>query len=351
MLYLAGGRYISTDNAYVGAQKVLITPDIAGKISRYRGARRPACRRRRRAVRDRSRAVPPRAWRRRKARLAMVRDRLRQPEDQSQIARPARRAGAQQRRAQAARRRPQDDAVRQPHAARRPTSTPPPPALVAAQNQLTQLTQQEARHPQPAARQPRPADRAISALPAGQGGARPGAARPRPHGPARADRRHRDAGRQHPARPLRHGRHAGVQRHRRRRAVGRRQSEGDRHHLSARRAEGDDHGRHVPGPHLPRHRARRSAPAPARSSRSCRRRTRAATGSRSCSACRVRIAFDAGQDVTPAARRHERQRRHRQRPQALARHAVRLLERQPVKRRRAVSTAQVASAGCAAARW
>lgn len=30
--YLTGGRYISTDNAYVGAQKVLITPDIAGKI-------------------------------------------------------------------------------------------------------------------------------------------------------------------------------------------------------------------------------------------------------------------------------------------------------------------------------
>jgi membrane fusion protein, multidrug efflux system len=30
--YLMGGRYISTDNAYVGAQKVLITPDISGKI-------------------------------------------------------------------------------------------------------------------------------------------------------------------------------------------------------------------------------------------------------------------------------------------------------------------------------
>ncbi|HEY2137411.1 MAG TPA: HlyD family secretion protein [Xanthobacteraceae bacterium] len=30
--YLAGGRYVSTDNAYVGAQKVLITPDISGKI-------------------------------------------------------------------------------------------------------------------------------------------------------------------------------------------------------------------------------------------------------------------------------------------------------------------------------
>lgn len=32
--YLAGGRYISTDNAYVGAQKVLITPDVSGKIER-----------------------------------------------------------------------------------------------------------------------------------------------------------------------------------------------------------------------------------------------------------------------------------------------------------------------------
>ncbi|MGE3149359.1 MAG: HlyD family secretion protein, partial [Pseudorhodoplanes sp.] len=32
-LYLAGGRYISTDNAYIGAQKVLITPDISGKIA------------------------------------------------------------------------------------------------------------------------------------------------------------------------------------------------------------------------------------------------------------------------------------------------------------------------------
>ena len=35
-VYLAGGRYISTDNAYVGAPKVLITPDISGKISRIR---------------------------------------------------------------------------------------------------------------------------------------------------------------------------------------------------------------------------------------------------------------------------------------------------------------------------
>ena len=32
VLYLSGGRYVSTDNAYVGAQKVLITPDISGKV-------------------------------------------------------------------------------------------------------------------------------------------------------------------------------------------------------------------------------------------------------------------------------------------------------------------------------
>jgi membrane fusion protein, multidrug efflux system len=30
--YLNGGRYMTTDDAYVGAQKVLITPDVSGKI-------------------------------------------------------------------------------------------------------------------------------------------------------------------------------------------------------------------------------------------------------------------------------------------------------------------------------
>jgi membrane fusion protein (multidrug efflux system) len=32
IFYLMGGRYVSTDNAYVGAQKVLITPEISGKV-------------------------------------------------------------------------------------------------------------------------------------------------------------------------------------------------------------------------------------------------------------------------------------------------------------------------------
>jgi membrane fusion protein (multidrug efflux system) len=32
--YLSGGRYVTTDDAYVGAQKVLITPDISGKVEK-----------------------------------------------------------------------------------------------------------------------------------------------------------------------------------------------------------------------------------------------------------------------------------------------------------------------------
>jgi len=31
--YLSGGRYVTTDDAYVGAQKVLITPEISGKVA------------------------------------------------------------------------------------------------------------------------------------------------------------------------------------------------------------------------------------------------------------------------------------------------------------------------------
>jgi membrane fusion protein (multidrug efflux system) len=34
VFYLNGGRYVGTDDTYVGAQKVLITPDISGKIDK-----------------------------------------------------------------------------------------------------------------------------------------------------------------------------------------------------------------------------------------------------------------------------------------------------------------------------
>ncbi|MGE3067014.1 MAG: HlyD family secretion protein [Hyphomicrobiaceae bacterium] len=32
--YMISGRYVSTDNAYIGAEKVLITPDVSGKVVR-----------------------------------------------------------------------------------------------------------------------------------------------------------------------------------------------------------------------------------------------------------------------------------------------------------------------------
>jgi membrane fusion protein (multidrug efflux system) len=34
VLYVNGGRYVGTDDAYVGAQKVLVTPEISGKIDK-----------------------------------------------------------------------------------------------------------------------------------------------------------------------------------------------------------------------------------------------------------------------------------------------------------------------------
>lgn len=34
VFYLHGGRYVTTDDAYVGAQKVLITPEVSGKIDK-----------------------------------------------------------------------------------------------------------------------------------------------------------------------------------------------------------------------------------------------------------------------------------------------------------------------------
>jgi membrane fusion protein (multidrug efflux system) len=32
--YFSGGRYISTDNSYIGQQKVMITPDVSGRVTR-----------------------------------------------------------------------------------------------------------------------------------------------------------------------------------------------------------------------------------------------------------------------------------------------------------------------------
>jgi len=61
-----------------------------------------------------------------------------------------------------------------------------------------------------------------------------------------ADERHRHAGRQHPARPLRRRRHAGVLDHRHLQTLGRCQSEGIRLHLCRRRSAGYDRRRCIP---------------------------------------------------------------------------------------------------------
>ena len=71
--YLYGGRYIITDNAYVGAQKVLITPDISGKIVAHHRAAKASTSLPATAVRDRPGAVSAGAARRRRAKLAAVR--------------------------------------------------------------------------------------------------------------------------------------------------------------------------------------------------------------------------------------------------------------------------------------
>ena len=112
--YLAGGRYISTDNAYVGAQKMLITPDISGKIAQVTVREGERVERRRRAVRDRSRAVPHRVMQA-EARLASVRTDFANLKSNLASIDAAHRAGARDRRPQAARRRPQEHAAHQPH--------------------------------------------------------------------------------------------------------------------------------------------------------------------------------------------------------------------------------------------
>ena len=67
----------------------------------------------------------------------------------------------------------------------------------------------------------------------------------------------------------------------------------------------------IPAATFNAHVAIASAPAPARSSRCCRRRTPPATGSRWCSACRCACIIDDPDPAPPAARRHERRRRGR----------------------------------------
>ena len=119
--------------------------------------------------------------------------------------------------------------------------------------------------------------------------------------------RHGDAGGQHPARPLRRGRHPGAERDRRPGAVGRRQSEGNRHHLSAYRTEGDDRCRHAS--RIAPSRAPSCAVSPGTGAQFSILPPQNATGNwvKVVQRVPVRIAFDKSED-TKLLRRHERQR-------------------------------------------
>ena len=105
--YLNGGRYVTTDDAYVGAQKVLITPDISGKIEKVVVKEGQQVKRRRRTVRDRSGAVPPRGGAGQAPRSTQAKTDLRQSRRQRQDLRPDARPRAAGHRAEAARRRAQ----------------------------------------------------------------------------------------------------------------------------------------------------------------------------------------------------------------------------------------------------
>ena len=284
VFYLKGGRYVTTDDAYVGAQKVLITPDISGKIDKvvvHEGQRVKQG--------DVLFEIDPVPFRLAVQQAKATLDQAKTTYDNlvANIKIYDQMVDLMQ----------QGVDLKQRDVDRKSTlvksnfgsqldldnsST----ALVTARAQLALRPAADVQREDPAARQSRSAARAVSALRAGQGRARPGRAQPRSHRDARADRRHRHPGRPDPARPLRRGRHAGVQRHRHRQALGRRQSEGIRTSPMSRSGNRSTSTSMRSRTMSSRAPSVRSAPAPARNSRSCRRRTPPATSSRWCSACR-----------------------------------------------------------------
>ena len=282
-LYLMGGRYVSTDNAYIGAQKVLITPEVSGKVVRIAVVEGQLL-----APGDELFSIDPVPYRlaaeEAEAKVARVRsdfDNLKSTfaslGKQIELARQSVAAN-------------QAELDRKTSLLENRISTPSDldksrMALAVAKGLLEQLQQQEAtvrnqllgdvelpieKYPQfveaTVALQRAQRDLANTVLRAPIAGIG-------------------DASRQHPDGAVPHRRHGRVQHHRHRQRVGRRQSQGDRPHLCASRPAGRHHRRHLSRRASGAARSQPSAPAPARSSPSFRRRTRPATGSRSCSAC------------------------------------------------------------------
>ena len=227
--YLNGGRYVTTDDAYVGAQKVLITPDISGKIEKV-------------VVKEGQQVGPgdvlfeidPVPFRlavaQAKASLAqanvtydnLIAD-LRIYGQMSELSQQ----GMDLKRRDVDRK----SALVKNNFGSQLDLDNASTALVTASAQFQLLQQKIATAKAQLLGNPDLPLERIPALCPGQGGARPGPAQSRPHRDARADGRHRHAGRSDSARPLRDGGRAGVQHHRHLESVGRRQPEGIRFHL------------------------------------------------------------------------------------------------------------------------
>ena len=284
IFYLNGGRYVTTDDAYVGAQKVLITPDISGKIEKV-------------VVQEGQHVnegdvlfeIDPVPFRLAVQQAKATLDQTRTTYDNlkanikiyDQMLDLAQRGVDLKQR----------DVDRKSTLAKSNFGSQldldnASTALVTASAQLEFLKQQLSTsktqllgNPDLPLEQFPPYAQAKAALAQAE--------RNLDHTVMRAPiERHRDPGRPDPARPLRRRRHAGVQRHRHRQALGRRQSEGIGFHLYRGGADRST-STSMPSPIMSsRAPSARSAPAPARNSRSCRRRTPPATSSRWCSACR-----------------------------------------------------------------
>ena len=112
--YLMGGRFVSTDNAYVGAQKVLITPEVSGKVVSIAVVEgqllKPG---------DELFSIDAEPYRfaaqEAEAKLARIRSDFDNLKSTLRQPRQADRAGAPERRRRAGRLRPQGRAARQPH--------------------------------------------------------------------------------------------------------------------------------------------------------------------------------------------------------------------------------------------
>ena len=209
---------MSTDNAYIGAQKVLITPEVSGKVVRIAVVEgqllKPG---------DELFSIDPEPYRfaAQEAEAKLVRVKTDFDNLKSTLASLGKQIELSRQSVAAA----QADYDRKTALLDNRISAPSDldksrMALVAAKTQLEQLEQQEATVRNQLLGDP---DLPIEKYPAvhrGDGGARPRQARSRQHRAARAHRRHRHAGDEHSDGPLPDRRHGRVQHHRHRHACG-----------------------------------------------------------------------------------------------------------------------------------